>query len=540
MDRNETCTYKEIGILKAGLISFAPPILSGTENEQIPVPDILSPPLKLNICGRRFEIRRETLLKYPTSRLGKIFIGKRNSIGAKTAEASCVSLYDYFNKESQEFYFERDPDVFPVVLAYYITGILHIPRHICVDHYQQEMEYWGIPFLLDCCCQGFHQQEWEVMETVKKTNELFEIKAKRGKLKSGESMGSEINLTPETKWSKFQKQTWDLFEDHHSSRAASVISFLSSAMVIISTITLCLNTHPDIQIRNSDGSKADNPDLAVVEMVCICWFTIEYIARLVSCPNKKPFLKSILNSIDLLAILPFYIGIIIESMNGAVSHNFTDVRRFVQVLRIFRIIRIFKVARHSTGLQVLGYTVRNSGSELGLLFMLLLMGMTLFSCLVFYAEEDVPGTQFESIIAAFWWAIITMTTVGYGDMFPVTTVGKLIGSMCCISGILFIALPIPTIVSNFSAFYKDHLNKEKLNKLYDIQLSRDSVLSITASDTLLAESSVSIHHSDHANRRVSIAQIERLKHYKRRLSSISQAPHTGGLSKVHPIIEEEV
>ena len=190
-------------------------------------------------------------------------------------------------------------------------------------------------------------------------------------------------------------------------------------MVIISTITLCVNTHPSVKIVNKDGRTEDNPNLLILEIICIFWFTLEYMIRILSCPDKKKFLSSVMNSIDLLAILPFYIGIIVENLNDGIDDRFTDVRRFVQILRIFRIVRIFKVARHSTGLQVLGYTVRNSGSELGLLFMLLLMGMTLFSSLVYYAEEDVEGTKFESIIAAFWWAIITMTTVGYGDMYPV-------------------------------------------------------------------------------------------------------------------------
>eukprot|EP00794_Sanderia_malayensis_P016675 gene16675-18367_t len=180
--------------------------------------------------------------------------------------------------------------------------------------------------------------------------------------------------------------------------------------------------------------------------------------------SKRQFLKGAQNAVDLLAIFPFYIGLIIDfSTSDGVSSNFENIRRFVQILRIIRIVRIFKLARHSTGLQVLAYTVKESSEELGLLVLLLLMGMTLFSTLIYYAEQNVPGTKFKSIIEGFWWAIITMTTIGYGDIYPDTTYGKMIGCMCCISGILFIALPIPTIVGNFSKYYREHRNKEKMD-----------------------------------------------------------------------------
>lgn len=314
-------------------------------------------------------------------------------------------------------------------------------------------------------------------------------------------------------------------------------------MVIISTITLCLNTLPEVKITLPTGEHEDNPELAIVEIICITWFTIEYWARFSSCPDKKLFLLSVMNTIDLLAILPFYIGLIIENLNGDINHNFTDVRRFVQILRIFRIVRIFKVARHSAGLQVLGYTVRNSGSELSLLLLLLLMGMTLFSSLVYYAEEDVEGTKFTSIIAAFWWAIITMTTVGYGDIVPVTLMGQIIGSMCCVSGILFIALPIPTIVSNFSAFYKDHLNKGKFSKLYNCD---DEEESTTSSNMLFPSSSKSLYRPAIVqDKRVGLAQVERLETYRRRFSTISrvgiEAPpfmRNACGNRVYPLEEE--
>ena len=156
--------------------------------------------------------------------------------------------------------------------------------------------------------------------------------------------------------------------------------------------------------------------------------------------------------------------LIFEKALGRVDTNFINIRRFIQIMRFIRIARIFKLARHSTGLQVLGYTMIESSQELSLLALLLMMGVTLFATLVYYAEEDVPGTKFKSIIEGFWWATVSMTTVGYGDMNPETTIGKIIGSCCCVCGILFIALPIPTIVGNFSKYYSEHQNKQKIKK----------------------------------------------------------------------------
>ena len=236
-------------------------------------------------------------------------------------------------------------------------------------------------------------------------------------------------------------------------------------MVFLSIVILCVNTHQDLQIVLPNGRRGDNPKLAKVELVCLVWFSVEYFIRLISSPNKKRFLKGFMNAIDLLAAFPLYIQLIMELSTGGAISNLMDVRKFIQVLRIIRVMRIFKLARHSTGLQVLGYTLKNSLEELGLLMLLLMMGMILFSTLAFYAEEEIPGTKYKSIIEAFWWAITTMTTIGYGDMYPVTTQGKIIGCMCCVSGTLFIALPIPTIVGNFSKYYSEHRNRLKMESM---------------------------------------------------------------------------
>ena len=185
-----------------------------------------------------------------------------------------------------------------------------------------------------------------------------------------------------------------------------------------------------------------------IEVCCIVWFTVELAARFACCPNKKDFWKSIINWIDLAAILPFYIGLMVPKDQDLQSLV------FIRMIRFTRIFRIFKMSRHFAGLLALAYALRAGSRELALLFLLLSICVVLFSSMVYFVDLNHKDTQFGSIIEAFWWSIVTMSTVGYGDYVPVSTLGKVVGVFCALMGILVIALPFPIIVSRFNYYYE--------------------------------------------------------------------------------------
>jgi hypothetical protein len=170
-----------------------------------------------------------------------------------------------------------------------------------------------------------------------------------------------------------------------------------------------------------------------------------------------------MNVIDLLGIVPYFISLGLSNMKSSGEYQ-DEMRRIAQVFRIMRILRIFRLGRHITGLQTLGATLKASYKELGLLALVVIMGMLIFSGLTFVVEKDANPDEFISMPAALYWAIITMTSVGYGDITPRTWFGKMVGATCAICGVLIISLPIPIIVNTFNKLYEKAKIKNQIIK----------------------------------------------------------------------------
>lgn len=185
-----------------------------------------------------------------------------------------------------------------------------------------------------------------------------------------------------------------------------------------------------------------------------------------------------MNAIDLMAIAPYFITLATILTKEPMDESLVvpDEKdqpgaslAMLRVMRLVRVFRIFKLSRHSKGLQILGMTLKASLRELALLMFFLLIGVILFSSAIYYAEAGSERSYFKSIPDAFWWAVVTMTTVGYGDMVPHDFWGKIVGSLCAIAGVLTLSLPVPVIVSNFNYFYHremDNTNLDNVNQSY--------------------------------------------------------------------------
>lgn len=211
----------------------------------------------------------------------------------------------------------------------------------------------------------------------------------------------------------------------------------------------------------------------VIETICVAWFSLEFCLRFIQARSKCQFFKGPLNIIDFVAISPYYASLIFseddssEEEDRPSSNSYLEkVGLVLRVLRALRILYVMRLARHSLDLQTLGLTVRKCTREFGLLLLFLCVAIALFAPLLYVIENEMADSQeFTSIPACYWWAVITMTTVGYGDMVPRSIPGQVVALSSILSGILLMAFPVTSIFHTFSRSYLE-LKQEQERIMY--------------------------------------------------------------------------
>ncbi|XP_056089472.1 potassium voltage-gated channel subfamily D member 2 [Rhinichthys klamathensis goyatoka] len=328
----------------------------------------------LNVSGTRFQTWRNTLERYPDTLLGS------------------TERDFFFHEESNEYFFDRDPDIFRHILNFYRTGKLHYPRHECISAYDEELAFFGIiPEIIgDCCYEEYKDRRRENTERIQDDEE---------------NENSKDMVPPDM---SFRETMWRAFENPHTSTMALVFYYVTGFFIAVSVMANVVETVPCRSEQNRAKEVSCGERYAVaffcLDTACVMIFTVEYLLRLIAAPSRYKFVKSVMSIIDVVAIMPYYIGLVMAD-NEDVSGAFVT-------LRVFRVFRIFKFSRHSAGLRILGYTLKSCASELGFLLFSLTMAIIIFATVMFYAEKGSTSSKFTSIPAAFWYTIVTMTTLG--------------------------------------------------------------------------------------------------------------------------------
>lgn len=251
-----------------------------------------------------------------------------------------------------------------------------------------------------------------------------------------------------------------------------MFSFVILLMIVASCACFVLETHEYFQARPDLMRK-----MALCEVVCIVTFTVEYIVRLCCC-NYRPSPNAVgamgvlryvfkpMNLIDLLAIAPFWMEQLLH------THAKTEVVRMARMTRIFR---IFKTSAYATELTLFVEGMRRAREGLMILTFMLGLYLCVFGTLLYMAEHDsqqlckmpevaqfsYKGSScpavvgFTSIPTGWYFILATLTTVGYGDMYPITITGKMLTGFCMACGIMVLGLPIVVISNSFDDAFKD-------------------------------------------------------------------------------------
>eukprot|EP00794_Sanderia_malayensis_P010163 gene10163-11203_t len=364
--------------------------------------------LAFNIRGVYYETREETLMRFPNTLLGDPMLRA-----------------PFCNVENNQFYFDRSHQIFDTILFFYQSGgILAKPDNIDDTEFQDELRFFGI-----------------IKDPVAKN-------------------------TPVPTYRKLREKLWMFMDCPSSSIPARVFACFSLLMIVISTVTYCLETVniPPFKAHHNfvtiTGHLQTFSLWITLEFLYAGWFTIEYMLRCFTQPKRRTFIFSVLGLVDLAAILPFY-GIII-----LVKYK---IKTGVRLLRVVQIFRILKVTRYSTSLQLLGKSLYYCKGQISLLLVFFFINCLACGSVLYWIEKNASNSRTESIMDTLWFCIISMTTVGYGDIVPQTALGKIMASVTILVGIVALFhIFIPVYLSYFALLYElsylTEIEKEELCK----------------------------------------------------------------------------
>ncbi|CAG2197227.1 KCNC1 [Mytilus edulis] len=402
--------------------------------------------------------------------ISKIILDKISCNGS-SAGKQIISAFTE-DKTVVDFHFQRHSTCTSNILDFIRGDLLHIPADVCPKKFRQEMEFWGIPEneIATCCLtkyQSFLDDEKTLRVLQRDENERHARKERVHVLSKGKG------------WKAIQAKMWQVMEYPSTSVMAKIFMVFSNLMVMLSLFILVASTSPmfyesltedeweeylnekEKETYGWKGAGSFNetiidllPDITsrvecldYLELITIVYFTIEIIFRIVFFPLPWKHFLNFFIVVDAVSLIVMYVDMIANEVDKREKYEDTFVEA-VKSLQIIRVMRLFRLLKHVSSFRILVFTIRASLKDLLLMLLCLLTAVLIFSSLSFFTRDP----AFTSIPQASWWAIVTLTTVGYGDIVPKTLPARLVASACAVIGVCMLAILIPSLVNNFMLF----------------------------------------------------------------------------------------
>ena len=239
------------------------------------------------------------------------------------------------------------------------------------------------------------------------------------------------------------KEKLRLVIEDNTSLNGKVFDYFIQTLILLSLIGFTFETFPDI-------SKFTIEALETFELVCVIIFTVEYLLRVFVSKNPLKYIFSFYGIIDLLAIFPFYIGSIYDL-------------RALRAFRVFRIFRALKLIRYNKALNRFHIAAKIVKEEMVLFLIMTCIFIFIASAGIYFFENEAQPDVFSSVIHSGWWAIVTLTTVGYGDVYPITIGGKIFTTFIVLIGVGVVTIPAGIIASALSKAREIQKNNNEKN-----------------------------------------------------------------------------
>lgn len=220
---------------------------------------------------------------------------------------------------------------------------------------------------------------------------------------------------------KKHKDKLEKLVETRESKAGLFFDFFIQALILLSLITFSIDTIPSI-------SERTQARLDLIELICVIIFSLEYLIRIFIAKKKLKFIFSFFGVIDLLAILPFYLSLGIDL-------------RSIRALRLLRLFRMFKLVRYNKAIHRFAVAFKLMKEELFVFISLTIILLFFSGVGIYYFENEAQPEQFSDIFSSLWWGVTTLTTVGYGDVYPITVGGKIFTFFILMIGLGIVAVP---------------------------------------------------------------------------------------------------